>query len=267
MELAQDLFEAGFITYHRTDSIRVSDNGIFVAREYIVEKFGEEYFSPKTFLSSGGAHECIRPTRPVDKTELANIVFSKNIFTIKKEHLALYDLIFKQFIASQMREVVVEKTAFIAKAFDREVESEIVTKIISDGYNIILPVKVYSLKEGKYPVKKYLKLIPQKPYFTFATIIEEMKKKGIGRPSTYAITVQKLFDRKYIIERKGNLYPTPLGEKVLKILKQKEEIYKFVNENYTRELEKLMDDVQENKVDYNDILKSLYKELFENEKI
>ncbi len=269
MELAQDLFEAGLITYHRTDSIRVSEAGVFVAKEYITENFGEEYLKIRTFSGAGGAHECIRPTRPVDKDELRSMIYTMNLTGITNQHLKLYDLIFRQFIASQMKETVVEKTTFKVKAFDKEIEEEVLTKIIEDGYNLVLPVKVYDIKEGKHDVieNKSYHLRPKVPYYTFATVIQDMKEKGIGRPSTYAITVQKLLERHYIIERNGYLFPTKLGRLVLSIIKKREDMYQFVNEEYTKELEEIMDKIQENKENYEKVLSELFSKIIRKFKL
>jgi len=263
MQLAQDLFEAGLITYHRTDSIRVSPAGIAVAKEYITDNFGKEYLHTRTFQSSGGAHECIRPTRPIDSEDLRSMIYTMNLSGITKHHIELYDIVFKQFIASQMREATVEKTVYKVRAFDKTKEVSLITKIIEDGYNLILPIKIQSLQTGKYEVihsKKY-SLRPKVLYFTYAAIIQEMKEKGIGRPSTYAITIEKLIERHYIIERNGYLFPTKLGRSVLETIKNKEDFYKFVNENYTKELEELMDKVENNKEDYFKILNNLFKDV------
>jgi reverse gyrase len=92
-----------------------------------------------------------------------------------------------------------------------------------------------------------------------------MKEKGIGRPSTYAVTVQKLLDRHYIIERRGYLFPTKLGRKVMEIIKSREDIYRFVNESYTKELESIMDRIEEGKTDYEKELEKLFTELEERD--
>ena len=269
MQMAQDLFEAGLITYHRTDSIRVSEAGVFVAKEYITENFGEQYLKIRTYSGAGGAHECIRPTRPADKDELRSMIYTMNLVGITNDHLKLYDLIFRQFIASQMKETVVEKTTFKVRAFDKEIEEEVFTKIIEDGYNLILPVKVYDIKEGKHDVidSKSYHLRPKVPYYTFATVIQDMKEKGIGRPSTYAITVQKLMERHYIIERNGYLFPTKLGRLVLSLIKKREDMYQFVNEEYTKELEEIMDKIQENQEDYEKVLAELFNKIIKKFKL
>ncbi len=265
MQLAQDLFEAGLITYHRTDSFRVSEAGVFVAREYITENFGEEYLKVRTFSGAGGAHECIRPTKPMDADDLRSTIFTMNIQGITNRHIKLYDLIFKRFIASQMRETVVEKTLFEVKAFDEKIEEEINTRIIQHGYDLILPVKIYTIPTGKVEVenKKSYHLKPKLPYYTFATVIQEMKEKGIGRPSTYAVTVQKLLDRHYIVERRGYLFPTKLGRAVISLIKKREEIYRFVSENFTKQLEEIMDRVEKGEADYQKELEKLFTQLKE----
>ena len=263
MQLAQDLFEAGLITYHRTDSIRVSEAGVYVAKEFITENFGEEYFRPRTFSTAGGAHECIRPTRPMDADDLRSMIYTMNLQGITNRHIKLYDLIFRRFIASQMRETVVEKTTYQLKAFDQELQEDVLTRIIQHGYDLILPVRIYSIPEGKVDVKdkKSYHLKPKVPYYTFATVIQDMKEKGIGRPSTYAVTVQKLLDRHYIIERRGYLFPTKLGRTVISLIKKREDIYRFVNENYTKELEEIMDRVERGEADYQKELEKLFEEL------
>ncbi len=265
MQLAQDLFEAGLITYHRTDSIRVSPAGVAVAKEYIIDNFGEEYLHIRTFQTAGGAHECIRPTRPIDAEDLRSMIYTMNLSGITREHIRLYDLIFRQFIASQMKETTVEKTTYKVKAFDKETEVSLITKIVEDGFNLILPIKTESLATGKHDVsdKKKFSLRPKVPYYTYATVIQEMKEKGIGRPSTYAVTIEKLLERHYIIERNGFLFPTKLGRTVLELIKHREDFYRFVNENFTRELEELMDKVENNQADYEEILKNLFEEVIE----
>jgi len=90
-----------------------------------------------------------------------------------------------------------------------------------------------------------------------------MKEKGIGRPSTYAVTVQKLLDRHYIVERRGFLFPTKLGRTVMSLIKKREDIYKFVNEHFTKELEEIMDKVEKGEANYQEELEKLFKELEE----
>ncbi len=266
MGLAQDLFEAGLITYHRTDSIRVSEAGIYIAKEYIEENFGKEYLKVRTFSASKGAHECIRPTKPVDADELRSMMYTMGLQGITKDHIKLYDIIFRRFIASQMIESIVEKRVYKIKAFDEEVEIGFTTDIIQHGCDLVLKIHTYKIPEGKIDIKnKSYHLLPKVSYYTFSEIIQDMKEKGIGRPSTYAVTVQKLLDRHYIIERRGYLFPTKLGRKVMEIIKSREDIYRFVNESYTKELESIMDRIEEGKTDYEKELEKLFAELEERD--
>ncbi len=92
-----------------------------------------------------------------------------------------------------------------------------------------------------------------------------MKRRGIGRPSTYASTVEKLLERGYVVERNGFLLPTKLGKEVYEFLKRQEKIIPFVSEEFTRRLEELMDGIEEGKEDYRDVLDSLYKDIIEFE--
>ncbi|MGB9674825.1 MAG: reverse gyrase, partial [Nanopusillaceae archaeon] len=111
MQILQELFEAALITYHRTDSTRVSSFGISIARDYIYEKFGQDYFVGRTW-GEGGAHEAIRPTRPLDVNKLREAIENGEInivIEMTKYHYIIYDLIFTRFIQSQMRSVIVNK--------------------------------------------------------------------------------------------------------------------------------------------------------------
>lgn len=262
MELAQTLFELGYITYHRTDSTRVSDHGINIAREYIKEELGEDYFHPRSW-AEGGAHECIRPTKPLDTEELKSLVLSGQTEGIGKEHLMLYDLIFKRFMASQTRAVKVKILEVLLKAQHFEHRHTLTTEILEDGWNKFLYLEVHPHLEGLIDVKnkKELKELPKAFLYTHGELVGEMKRKGIGRPSTYAAIVEKLLERGYIIERKGFLIPTKLGKEAYEYLSKKEVIKDFLSEDFTRELEDLMDLVEQGSADYENILKNLYRSI------
>ncbi|RLJ70550.1 reverse gyrase [Hydrogenivirga caldilitoris] len=266
MQLAQDLFEKGFITYHRTDSTRVSDVGIAVAREFVTENFPKELFSARRW-GSEGAHECIRPTKPLDSEELRSVILSGQVQELTRDHIVLYDLIFKRFMASQMKSAKVKLSRVVLRALDREQELELRTGVVKDGFNLIYPIELHPELKGRIPVsdKKELKEVPSAYLFTQGSLVQEMKRRGIGRPSTYASTVEKLLDRGYVIERSGFLIPTKLGKEVYEFLKNQERIIPFVSEEFTRKLEELMDSVEEGKEDHNEILKTLYEDIIEFE--
>jgi len=255
MQLAQELFELGFITYHRTDSHRISPLGKSIAKEYIIENFGQEYIKLRSF-EEGGAHEAIRATTSMDKEDLKSFVLTKNM-EISGEHLRLYDLIFRKFIASQMKETKVLKERF--KIFTKE--EEFITKILENGFNLIYPVKVYEIEEGEKKIRKSYFEKSKYPPYTYADVIEMMKEKGIGRPSTYAITIEKLLERKYIVEKNGYLFATKLGFKVIKIVYESE-FKEFISEEFTANLENIMDEIEEGKKDYKKELIFLFSLFF-----
>ena len=262
MKLAQDLFEAGFITYHRTDSIRVSQTGMYIAKEFIKSNFGEDYVKNRSFSESGGAHESIRPTKVLSPEDLRSTIYTRNLKNITEDHIRLYSLIFKNFIASQMKEAKVEKVTYVIRSMGAELKKELTTKIIERGNSLILPIKIYKIPEGKVFItkKQYYTRSTKSPY-TFSTIIEEMKARGIGRPSTYAITIEKLLDRGYIVEREGKLYPTRLGKSVVSYLKQEKRFYELVKEEFTKILEETMDGIEQGQKDYQKELSALFNKL------
>jgi len=265
MNIAQELFENGFITYHRTDSTRVSTAGMGVAKEYISEKFGAELLKLRSW-GEGGAHECIRPTRPLDVNALRTLVtVSGSTSAMTKNHYRVYDLIFKRFMASQMVPAEVEAVELEVKLLPENllIEEERLTKVIKDGWNVLVPLKVtplpLELKEGESYYFNVLSLTKRKvpkvfPY-TQGELVEEMRKRGLGRPSTYAKIVQTLLDRRYVVEKGKLLYPTKLGIDVYTYLSSK--FPEYTSEEFTRELESLMDKVESGEEDYQEILKKL----------
>ncbi|WP_457680909.1 reverse gyrase [Thermovibrio sp.] len=265
MEIAQELFESGFITYHRTDSTRVSTAGMGVAKEYISEKFGPDFVKLRPW-GEGGAHECIRPTRPLDADALKTLTtVSGSTAKMTKEHFAVYDLIFKRFIASQMIPVLVEKGELYLKLIpsDAEEKEELILKVVKDGWNLVEPIKVQELpvelKEGEtyyFPILKYEKRkVPKVFPYTQGELVEEMRRRRIGRPSTYAKIVQTLLDRKYVVQRGRFLYPTKLGIEVYQYLS--ENFSEYTSEEFTRELEELMDKVERGEIDYQEVIREL----------
>ncbi len=268
MRLAQDLFEAGLTTYHRTDSTHVSNTGIEVAREYITQEIGEEYFRARPW-GEEGAHEAIRPTRPIDTGRLIQLVrdgviqLSRNL---TRNHYRLYDMIFRRFMTSQMipAEIVYEEARIDTGIGEAKVEGYV--DIVKDGWTRLRSPflkKIPPLEKGQVVGVEETKTwkAPKIPLYTQGDIISLMKQRGIGRPSTYAKIVSTLLKRGYVFETKGKkkLVPTDRGMKVYHYLVQR---YKpLVNEDRTRELERKMDLIEEGKLNYMDVLKELYDEI------
>ncbi len=260
MHLLQELFEKGLITYHRTDSTRVSDFGKYsVAKPYISESFGEEYFYPRSW-GEGGAHECIRPTRPLTANTLRSMV-AAGLLEIPERALELYDIIFKRFMASQMRPVV----ALEGKVTVKTLEAKVVLEVTQRGFDLIWPTFV--LFSGKSDIgKPFIRKVPRVRPFTDGTLIQEMKRRGLGRPSTYAKIVETLLKRGYVVRSKaGYLYSTPLGERVYRFLMSR--YGEYLSEDLTRRIEEAMDRIERGEVDWRDVLKEIYgvrKELYED---
>lgn len=268
MQLAQDLFELSLTTYHRTDSAHVSGTGIEVAKEYITEEIGEEYFVPRKW-GEEGAHECIRPTRPIDTGRLIQLI-RDGVITLakplKRDHFRLYDLIFKRFMASQMKaaKVVYERAIIDGKIGKAEIEGYI--DVFFEGWSKLKPLPLRQLprlEKGQTikvaETKKWK--APKVSLYTQGDLVALMKERKIGRPSTYAKIVRTLLDRHYVIETKKRkrLVPTELGTRVYHYLLSK---YKeLVSEERTKQLEELMDLVEESKVDYQDVLNDMYAEI------
>jgi len=265
MRLAQDLFELGLITYHRTDSVRVSVAGRALARDYLKEQLGEEYFIPREW-SKEGAHECIRPTRPIDADRLRELIREGIVVLARpltRRHYILYDIIFRRFIASQMPSAKVLKRRIKLKLGSYVTTIEGFVKILKDGFTkIYIPFEImqeYDWEGVKVEDVSYRK-IPTVPLYTQADIVRLMKEKGIGRPSTYAKIVKTLLDRRYVIETKSKkLVPTKRGIEVLNYLI--ENYLELVSESRTRLVESLMDQVERGEADYQQILKEFYEEI------
>jgi reverse gyrase len=282
MRIAQRLFEIGLITYHRTDSIRVGDEGLRVAKEYICAKFDENHFRPRRWSDKNeeSAHECIRPTKPIDAENLREIISKsedKSYKSLNENDIVLYDIIFKRFMASQMIsnelfQIQIEIGIPVEyKGF--QPSTRYLKKIINAGFRRIdslggkalyPPNEIYqNFPEGEVNVKILdIKKIGEKALYTYSDIIELMKEIGIGRPSTYASTLSTLLKRRYVFEiknYKGKLAATKLGKEVFNFLK--ENYYDYISVDTTRKLENNIDLIEKGEANYIEILKELYEKM------
>ncbi len=255
MEIAQTLFENGLITYHRTDSTRVSDAGLRVAKEYLMNDFfGREWFAE-------GAHECIRPTRAIDRGTLQRLIYEGVIHAeLNWNHFRLYDLIFRRFMASQCKNFMVKIAKYRISYDGKSIDEERVLNATGRAYELYKSVWVKkSLPVGKFKVKAKVITVPKVPLYTQSEIVQLMKTKGIGRPSTYATIVEKLFLRDYVREKNSRVYPTKRGIAVYSFLS--ENYSNFVSDERTRILEEKMDEIEKGRLNYLDALKELYREV------
>ncbi len=267
MKIAQELFESGLITYHRTDSIRVSNTGINVARQYIVDILNkEDLFVPRVW-SNEGAHEAIRPTKPLDTGMLIKNLLSGDLripIQLTKHHLRIYDLIFRRFIASQMRHIKIKEVELKLTANDINIELKAPTRVLYEGFNIIKPIKINEIIEyinvGDIinVEKTFIIRSSQITLYTHGDIIGLMKTRKLGRPSTYAKILSSIRRHGYIIESKRRKYliPTSTGIHVYNYLVTN--FPELVSESTTRTLEEQMELIEKGKIDYIEVLSTTY---------
>jgi DNA topoisomerase-1 len=298
MDVAQKLYEGGYITYMRTDSVNLSQDCLTQCQKYITEKYGEKYYQFKQYSSSNAtsqeAHECIRPTDlfkdyPDDENQ-------------KK----LYKLILKRTLASQMAQALID-TKYIQitgkdKSIFREYFEGTIKKILFDGY-----LKVYNdmeEEEEKELVKfeynvgdnidyKYIyghqESTKPKTRYQEANLVRKLEKLGIGRPSTYASIISKIQERGYVEKKsiegkkvklnsvnlsngeisetnketklgaeKNKLVPTESGIKIVEYLESN--FTKFMDYGFTASMEKALDDIASGKAVWHQVLREFYNE-------
>ena len=251
MMVAQRLYEKGYITYHRTDSLNLSDQSLFSAKNFIIKNYSKEHWAGflKKYKAKGRtqeAHEAIRPAYPDRKPEALKIEEKLDDAQFK-----LYDLIWRRFIASQMSQAIFDSTKIDILAQKKKQESKKYTfratgQILKfEGFLKIYPIK---FEEKELPLMKeseILKLLKLNslqsftqhlPRYTEATLIKVLEEKGIGRPSTYAPIISTIQERNYVIKDENKrLQPTRIGFLVNDLLV--ENFPQIVNINFTAEME------------------------------
>ena len=279
MRIAQQLYEGisvknegtvGIITYLRTDSTRVAEEAEKTAAEYILENYGKEYTSKapssaKTGKKIQDAHEAIRPT-DINRTP-AMLKDSLN-----RDQLRLYTLIWKRFAASRMADAVYETTSVKIAAGDYKFLVS-ASKVVFDGYLSVYTTDEDEKAEGNVLLKsidKDTKLkfegfddkqhFTQPPaHFTEASLVKTLEELGVGRPSTYAPTISTILGRHYVSKDGRNLFTTELGEAVNAMMV--EAFPDIVDLNFTADMEKKLDGVEEGTVEWKDIIRDFYPSL------
>ncbi len=281
MRLAQQLYEGvdikgqgtvGVITYLRTDSVRISEEADAAAREYIHSAYGENYaaaagVNKKSNQKIQDAHEAIRPS-DITRTP-AQIKES-----LSRDQFRLYQLIWNRFTASRMSNAEYETTSVKIGAGKYRFHVS-ASKIIFEGF-----LSVYTseddeksennvlLKSIDTDTKLEIKEMNEKQHFTQppahfteASLVKTLEELGIGRPSTYAPTITTLLARRYLTKENRNLYVTELGEIVNSIMK--EAFSTIVDEQFTANMEYLLDKVAEGNVDWKTVVRNFYPDLDE----
>ncbi len=267
MSLAQRLYENGLITYHRTDSLNLSQQSLIGAKEFITNNFGENYHNLRVYKSKKSAqeaHEAIRPTFAKNTPE------SQKAKLDERQH-KLYSLIWQRFVASQMSEALFNSLSVEIKAKDY------VFKLTGQTLKFDGFLKVYPLRfeEKELPnleekeILNLIKIIPSQhfteppPRFNEATLIKTLEEYEIGRPSTYAPTISTIQDRNYIIKDDQKRFkPTEVGTKVNDILSQ--HFKEIVDFNFTANMEKSLDEIAEGKEEWKKVCKDFYYPFEEN---
>ncbi|MCS7099261.1 MAG: reverse gyrase [Sulfolobales archaeon] len=213
MKILQDLYEAGFITYHRTPSTRVSSYGIELARTYLESLGIENLFSPRTW-GSGGAHEAIRPTRPLEDIELESIQLGA---PLSRKHYEAYKLVFRRFIASQMAPSKILFRVYSLRSSGREIATaRLPVRVVEEGFTKVSRIELADLPDGPSVVKpKDVRVYrgSRTSLMTLSEVIRRMREEGIGRPSTYARAIENNRRHGYVVisRRRQHLVPTSKG--------------------------------------------------------
>jgi DNA topoisomerase-1 len=282
MMIAQKLYEGftvagvsqGLITYMRTDSVEISPEGIAGARNSIVENYGKNYLSPEinSFKSkvknAQEAHEGIRPTD-------FSLTPAKLTKYIDEDHLALYDLIWKRMLASQMADVVFDQVVADIETLPNYAKCRAVGSVIKfDGFYKIYHEDLDDDKQDEETKKLpelseeeklvLLNIQPNQhfteplPRYSEASLVKKLEELGIGRPSTYASIISVLQDRGYVKLEKKRFFPEERGRIVTTFLK--EFFKKYVEYDYTANLEDELDIVSNGKMDWKKFLSKFWKD-------
>ncbi|HWQ17278.1 MAG TPA: reverse gyrase [Sulfolobales archaeon] len=264
MRAAQDLFEMGLITYHRTDSTRISQRGFEIAREYLSKKDLADLFDPRSW-GEGGAHEAIRPTQPMDLEDLERAYLEGEIpwGDLSWIHTRVYDLIFRRFIASQMSETEAE---ICTASLEVGGKSFSVEGLCSEarGFNQIyqvvrkLPEDLLKRSSGEYVAVSSAKISRGSlvKLITGGELVKIMKEKGVGRPSTYAKAIESNKRHGYVVESKrGYLIPTKLGITIIDYIRQKHP--SIASEEHTRRLMEQVESIERGERNAEEVLREI----------
>ncbi|NHA63240.1 type I DNA topoisomerase [Helicobacter pylori] len=271
MSIAQKLYEGvatpqgvmGVITYMRTDSLNIAKEALEEARNKILKDYGKDYLPPKAKIYSSKnknaqeAHEAIRPT---------SIILEPNALKdyLKPEELKLYTLIYKRFLASQMQDALFESQSVVVACEKGEFKAS-GRKLLFDGYYKILgnddkdkllpnlkendPIKLEKLESNAHVTEPPAR-------YSEASLIKVLESLGIGRPSTYAPTISLLQNRDYIKVEKKQISALESAFKVIEILEKHFE--EIVDSKFSASLEEELDNIAQNKADYQQVLKDFY---------
>ena len=263
-KVAQELYEGGYVTYIRTDSTRIAPEAITEVREYLTKEGVKLPDSPNDFKnddSAQDAHEAIRPTHITDHPSKV---------ALSEDQKKVYELIWRTFVASQMIPCVFDTMKVTigggnhlliaeGKALKEEGWMSILKPFIKAEKDVVLPI--LSVGEEVVLVPPKIKVEESKtkpaPRYTDASIVAELKRRGIGRPSTYSTIVTRIAVRNYVQTTAQGFIPTDLGKTVSDDLKQ---FFSFMDYVYTADMEKKLDLIANGKIEYIAMMKEFFEE-------
>ena len=278
MKVAQELYEGvevadmgavGLITYMRTDSLRISEDAVKEAADYILEGWGKKYLPDtlrkfKVKANAQDGHEAIRPTMP-------NLSPDQVKDSLTSDQYKLYKLIWERFIACQMSNCLQSTTQADIQAKNYIFKASGYT-VTFDGYTVLYEEGKDEEEEAKGALPVLENGMPLKckelvgnqhftqppPRYTEASLIKALEENGIGRPSTYATTISTITAREYVTRENKTLKPTELGEVITKLMK--EHFPKIVNIKFTAQVESELDEVEHGKEEWTQQLHTFYDE-------
>ncbi len=272
MQIAQQLYEGidtgsgrvGLITYMRTDSTRIASSALGELRSFISESYPEELPERANFYAVGkrsqDAHEAIRPTYVKNTPE-------KMKDYLNRDQFRLYSIIWERFVSSQMTPAR-SRTVTVDFQANEGIFRASSTKTVAKGFQKALKILAAKEKEKTLPalnagdVVECLRFHPEQHFtsgparYTDATIIKTLEEKGIGRPSTYAPIITVLLKRYYVVRKNRQLVPTQLGKIISDLLSNS--FPDLLNDKFTADMEKKLDDVEESREEWLSVLKAFY---------
>ena len=277
MAIAQQLYEGveitgegsvGLITYMRTDSLRLSDEALMAAKDFIISRYGQNFYAgaPRRFRKKDGAqdaHEAIRPSDVnLDPERIKN--------DLTKEQYRLYKLIWSRFVACQMAEAVYDAVQIdttcaghVFRAGEQVMKFPGFTAVYEEGRDDdeeeksgMLPVLdgTERLRSQKNTKEQHFTTPPAR--YTEATLVKAMEERGVGRPSTYAAIVATIQDRDYVLKKDKRLYPTPLGDVVTDLMLER--FNDVIDVEFTANMERRLDEVEAGNIRWKQILRDFY---------
>ncbi|NIA33962.1 type I DNA topoisomerase [Serratia marcescens] len=269
MMMAQRLYEAGHITYMRTDSTNLSQDALNMVRGYIGDNFGDKYLpkAPNQYSSKENSQEAHEAIRPSDVNVLA-----EQLKDMEADAQKLYQLIWRQFVACQMTPAQYDSTTLTVKAGDYQLRAKGRT-LRFDGWTKVMPALRKGDEDRTLPYVEIgseldlQKLIPSQHFtkpparYSEASLVKELEKRGIGRPSTYASIISTIQDRGYVRVESRRFYAEKMGEIVTDRLE--ENFRELMNYDFTARMEDGLDEVANNQAEWKAVLDEFFVDFSE----